>query len=96
MEFESSESGENDSIIGDGIEICAAEMTTFFKLLTMKGLVQPVKDQKVVMNDRGFVPVKPPKYQTYSFDLTKAADIYEKLVRARVILPDTTKKMPKL
>ncbi|KAM1375247.1 hypothetical protein ACFX2I_025704 [Malus domestica] len=77
------------------IDVCAAEMTTPFKPLTIKGLVQPVKDQKIVMNDGGFVPMKPPKYQSYSFDLTKAPKIYEELVRARVILPDSTKKMPK-
>ncbi|KAM2202914.1 hypothetical protein ACFX1R_002567 [Malus domestica] len=70
-------------------------MTTPFKPLTIKGLVQPVKDQKIVMNDGGFVPMKPPKYQSYSFDLTKAPEIYEELVQARVILPDSTKKMPK-
>lgn len=39
--------------------------------------------------------MKPHKYQSYSFDLTKAPEIYEELVRARVILPDSTKKMPK-
>ncbi|CAN6678414.1 unnamed protein product [Malus baccata var. baccata] len=79
----------------ENIDVCAAEMTTPFKPLTIKGLVQPVKDQKIVMNDGGFVPMKPPKYQSYSFDLTKAPEIYEELVRARVILPDSTKKMPK-
>ncbi|KAM2980447.1 hypothetical protein FF2_011883 [Malus domestica] len=47
------------------------------------------------MNDGGFVPMKPPKYQSYSFDLAKAPEIYEELVWARVILPDITKKMPK-
>ncbi|KAB2625793.1 hypothetical protein D8674_017453 [Pyrus ussuriensis x Pyrus communis] len=70
-------------------------MTTLLKPLMVKGLVQPIKDKKIVMNDRGFVPMKLPKYQSYSFDLTKAAYIYEELVRARVILPDDTKKMPK-
>nr|XP_017184891.2 uncharacterized protein LOC108172159 [Malus domestica] len=79
----------------ENIDVCAAEMTTPFKPLTIKGLVQPVKDQKIVMNDGGFVPMKPPKYQSYSFDLTKAPEIYEELVRARVILPDSAKKMPK-
>ncbi|CAN6679137.1 unnamed protein product [Malus baccata var. baccata] len=79
----------------ENIDVCAAEMTTPFKPLTIKGLIQPVKDQKIVMNDGGFVPMKPPKYQSYSFDLTKAPEIYEELVRARVILPDSTKKMPK-
>ena len=49
----------------------------------------------IVMNDGRFVPIKPPKCQSYSFDLTKAAYIYEELVRAWVILPDNTKKMPK-
>ncbi|XP_050142204.1 uncharacterized protein LOC126618161 [Malus sylvestris] len=78
----------------ENIDVCAAEMTTPFKPLTVKGLVQPVKDQKVVMNDGGFVPMKPPKYQSYSFDLAKASEIYEELVRARVILPDNTKKIP--
>ncbi|KAM2011898.1 hypothetical protein ACFX1T_023815 [Malus domestica] len=77
------------------IEVCAAEMTTHFKPLTVKGLVQPIKDQKIVMNDGGFVPMKPPKYQSYSFDLAKALKIYEELVRARVIVLDSTKKMPK-
>ncbi|CAN6712993.1 unnamed protein product [Malus baccata var. baccata] len=77
------------------IEVCAAKMTTHFKPLTVKGLVQPIKDQKIVMNDGGFVPMKPPKYQSYSFDLAKAPEIYEELVRARVIVPDSTKKMPK-
>ncbi|KAM1301727.1 hypothetical protein ACFX2H_012720 [Malus domestica] len=77
------------------VEVCAAEMTTPFKPLMVKGLVQPIKDQKIVMNDGGFVPMKPPKYQSYSFDLAKAPEIYEELVRARVILPDNTKKMPK-
>ncbi|KAM1518781.1 hypothetical protein ACFX1Z_021678 [Malus domestica] len=74
---------------------CASEMTTPFKPLTVNGLVQPIKDQKIVMNDGGFVPMKPPKYQSYSFDLAKAPEIYEELVRARVIVPDSTKKMPK-
>ncbi|XP_070672383.1 uncharacterized protein [Malus domestica] len=78
------------------VDVCAAEMTTPFKPLMVKGLVQPIKDQKIVMNDGGFVPMKPPKYQSYSFDLAKAPEIYEELVRARVILPDSTKKMPKL
>ncbi|CAN6716485.1 unnamed protein product [Malus baccata var. baccata] len=50
---------------------------------------------KIVMNDGGFVPMKPPKYQSYSFDLAKSPKIYEELVRVRVILPDSTKKMPK-
>ncbi|KAM1342505.1 hypothetical protein ACFX2F_006820 [Malus domestica] len=77
------------------VEVCAAEMTTPFKPLMVKGLVQPIKDQKIVMNDGGFVPMKPPKYQSYSFDLAKAPEIYEELVRARVIVPDSTKKMPK-
>ncbi|CAN6713704.1 unnamed protein product [Malus baccata var. baccata] len=53
------------------------------------------EDIDIVMNDGGFVPMKPPKYQSYSFDLTKAPEIYEELVRARVILPDSAKKMPK-
>ncbi|KAM1030127.1 hypothetical protein PS2_033772 [Malus domestica] len=75
--------------------MCVAEMTTLFKPLIVKGLAPPVKDQNVVMNDEGFVPMKPPKYQSYSFDLTKAAEIYEELVRARVIVPDSTKKLPK-
>ncbi|KAM1001071.1 hypothetical protein ACFX2I_007640 [Malus domestica] len=70
-------------------------MTTRFKPLMVKGLVQPIKDQKFVMNNGGFVPMKPLKYQSYSFDLAKAPEIYEELVRARVILPDSTKKMPK-
>ncbi|KAM1315719.1 hypothetical protein ACFX2F_019451 [Malus domestica] len=67
----------------ENVDVCAAEMTTPFKPLTVKGLVQPVKDQKVVMNDGGFVPMKPPKYQSYSFDLSKAPEIYEELVWAR-------------
>ncbi|KAM1341991.1 hypothetical protein ACFX2F_006374 [Malus domestica] len=70
-------------------------MTMPFKPLMVKGLVQPFKNQKIVMNDRGFVPMKPPKYQSYSFDLAKAPEIYEELVPARVILPDSTNKMPK-
>ncbi|CAN6720609.1 unnamed protein product [Malus baccata var. baccata] len=77
------------------VEVCAAEITTPFKPLMVKGLVQPLKDQKIVMNDGGFVPMKPPKYQSYSFNLAKAPEIYEELVWARVILPDSTKKMPK-
>ncbi|KAM0982172.1 hypothetical protein ACFX2A_015429 [Malus domestica] len=58
-------------------------MTTPFKPLMVKGLVQPIKDQKIMMNDGGFVPMKPSKYQSDSFDLAKAPEIYEKLVRAR-------------
>ena len=77
------------------MDMCAAEMTTPFKPLIVKGLVQPVKDQKVVMNDGRFVPMKPPKYQNYSFDLTKVAEIYEELVRAKVIIPDSAKNLPK-
>ncbi|KAM2357068.1 hypothetical protein ACFX1X_006076 [Malus domestica] len=77
------------------IDVCAAEMTTPFKPLMVKGLVQPIKDQKIVMNDGGFVPMKPPKYQSYSFDLAKALEIYEELEWARIILLDSTKKMPK-
>ncbi|KAM1777274.1 hypothetical protein ACFX11_043959 [Malus domestica] len=78
------------------IDVCAAEMTTPFKPLMVKGLVQPIKDQKIVMNDGGFIFMKPPKYQSYSFDLAKAPEIYEELVRARIILPDSNKKMSKL
>ena len=72
VEFEG-EPEEDDGHGREVIDMCAAEMTTPFKPLIVKGLVQPVKDQKVVMNDGGFVPMKPPKYQSYSFDLTKAA-----------------------
>ncbi|KAM1723668.1 hypothetical protein ACFX13_022290 [Malus domestica] len=75
--------------------MCVVEITTPFKPLMVKGLVQPVKDQKVVMNNGGFVSMKAPKYQSYSFDLTKASEIYEELVHGRVIVPDNTKKMPK-
>ena len=95
VEFEEVEPEQNDGHGREGINMCAAEMTTPFKPLIVKGLVQPVKDKKVVMNDGGFVYMKPPKYQSYSFDLTKASEIYKELVRARVIVPDITKKMPK-
>ena len=95
LEFEGLSLGENDSSLGEGIALYATEMSTHFKPLMVKGLVQPSKDQKILMNDGGFMPMKPPKYQSYSFDLTKAADIYGELVRARVILPNNTKKMPK-
>ncbi|KAM2421462.1 hypothetical protein ACFXTH_027787 [Malus domestica] len=95
LEFEGLELGESDNSLEEGIELCATEMTTPFKPLMVKGLVQSIKDHKIVMNDGGFVPVKPPRYQSYSFDLIKAANIYEELVKARVILPDSTKKMPK-
>ena len=94
VEFEG-EQKEDDGHGREVIDMCGVEMTTPFKPLIMKGLVQPVKDQKVVMNDGGFVLMKPPKYQSYSLDLTKAAKIYEELVRARVIVPDNTKKLPK-
>lgn len=66
-----------------------------FKSLVVKELIKPVKDQKVAMNDRGFVPIKPLKFQSYSFELTKVADIYGELVKARVILLDSTMKFPK-
>ncbi|CAN6691558.1 unnamed protein product [Malus baccata var. baccata] len=92
------ESRGNYNSLGNGIELCvgnAAMITTHFKPLMVKGLVQSIKGQKIVMNDADFVPIKPPKYQTYSFNLTKATDIYEELVRPRVILPNSTKKMPK-
>ena len=72
LEFESPELGESENNGEKGIEMCAAKMTTPFKLLMVKGLVQLVKDQKVVMNDGGFMPMKPPNYQAYSFNLTKA------------------------
>ena len=54
---------ENDGCGRDGIDVCAAEMTTPFKPLIVNGLVQPVKDHKLIMNDGGFVPMKPTKYQ---------------------------------
>ncbi|KAB2636835.1 S2-RNase [Pyrus ussuriensis x Pyrus communis] len=85
LEFEETELEESDGHGEEGINMCAAEMTTPFKPLMVKGLVQSVKGQKVVTNDDGFVPIKHPKYQSYSFDLTKMAEIYE-----------DTKKMPKL
>ncbi|CAN6696988.1 unnamed protein product [Malus baccata var. baccata] len=86
---------QEDSHDREEVDVCAAEMTTPFKPLTVKRLVQSIKDQKIVMNDGGFVPMKPPKYQSYSFDLAKAPEIYKELVRARVTVPDSTKKMPK-
>ncbi|KAB2617251.1 S2-RNase [Pyrus ussuriensis x Pyrus communis] len=95
LEFEGLDKGENDNSLGEGIKLCAVEMITSFIPLMLKRLVQPIKDQKIVMNDEGFVPMEPPKYQSYSFDLTKAIDIYDELVKARVILLDSTKKMPK-
>ncbi|XP_068336662.1 uncharacterized protein [Pyrus communis] len=88
-------SEEKDGHGREVIDMCAAEMTTPFKPLMVKRLVQTVKDQKVVMNDGGFVLMKSPKYQNYSFDLTKVVEIYEELVRTRVIVPDNTKKLPK-
>ncbi|KAM2490498.1 hypothetical protein PS1_047369 [Malus domestica] len=39
LEFEGLEPGENDSSLGEGIELCAAEMTIPFKPLMVKGLV---------------------------------------------------------
>ena len=50
MEFE----GEPEEDDGRGrkvIDMCTAEITTPFKPLIVKGLVQQVKDQKVIMND---------------------------------------------
>ncbi|XP_070668774.1 uncharacterized protein [Malus domestica] len=94
VEFEG-EPGESKGHRREAIDMCAVEMTTHFKPLMVKGLVQPVKDQKVVMNDDGFVPMKPQKYPRYSFDLTKVAEIYEELVQVRVIVPNNTKKLPK-
>ncbi|KAB2636103.1 S2-RNase [Pyrus ussuriensis x Pyrus communis] len=85
VEFEGVEPEQNDGHGREGMDMCAVEMTTPFKPLIVKGLVQPVKDQNVVMNDGGFIPMKPPKYQSYSFDLTMASEIYEELVWARVI-----------
>ncbi|XP_068328113.1 uncharacterized protein [Pyrus communis] len=95
VEFEEAEPEQNDNHGREGMNMCAVEMATPFKPLIVKGLVQLVNDQKVVMNDGGFVSMKPPKYQSYSFDLTKASEIYEVLVRARMIVPNSTKKMPK-
>ncbi|KAM1255522.1 hypothetical protein ACFX2G_030338 [Malus domestica] len=95
VEVEEARPKHKDGHDREEIDVCAAEMTTPFKPLTVKGLVQPIKDQKIVMNDGGFVPMKPLKYQSYSFDLAKAPEIYEELVRVRVILPNNTKKMPK-
>lgn len=71
------------------IEVYATKMIPPFKPLTMKGLVKPIKDQKVVMKDGGFVPTKPPKFQTYLFISPKSAHIYEELVKARVTLLDS-------
>ncbi|KAB2630739.1 S2-RNase [Pyrus ussuriensis x Pyrus communis] len=91
LEFEGLEAGENNNSLGEGIELCAAKMTTPFKPLMVKELVQPIKDKKIVMNDGGFVPIRPQKYQLYFFDLTMVTDIYiyiyiyiyEELVKAR-------------
>ncbi|XP_070668944.1 uncharacterized protein [Malus domestica] len=95
VEVEKAELEHEDGYDREEIDVCVAEMTTPFKPLMVKWLVQPIKDQKIMMNDGGFVPMKPPKYQSYSFDLAKASEIYEELVRARIILLDSTKKMPK-
>ncbi|XP_050125792.1 uncharacterized protein LOC126603081 [Malus sylvestris] len=95
VKFEEAEPEESNGHRGERIDMCAAEMTTPFKLLIVKQLVQPVKYQKVIMNYGGFISMKPPKYQSYFFNLTKAAEIYEELVRAKVIMPDNSKKLPK-
>ncbi|CAN6723761.1 unnamed protein product [Malus baccata var. baccata] len=95
VKFEGAEPEQNDGHGRKWMDMCAAKMIIPFKPLIVNGSVQPIKDQKMVMNDNGFVPMKPPKYQSYSFDLTKASEIYEELVRARVIVPNSTKKMPK-
>ncbi|KAM1837065.1 hypothetical protein ACFX14_018908 [Malus domestica] len=71
VDFEELKPEQNDGHGREGMDMCVAEMTTPFKPLIVKGLVQPVKDQKVVVK------------------------IYEEFVRARVIVPDSTKKMPK-
>ncbi|KAM1733499.1 hypothetical protein ACFX14_018908 [Malus domestica] len=62
VDFEELKPEQNDGHGREGMDMCVAEMTTPFKPLIVKGLVQPVKDQKVVMNDDGFIPMKPPKY----------------------------------
>ncbi|KAM2961338.1 hypothetical protein FF1_030925 [Malus domestica] len=95
VEVEEARPEQEDDHGKEEIDVCAAEMTMLFKPLMVKGLVQPIKDQKIVMNDEGFVSMKPPKYQSYSLDLAKAPEIYEELVHARIILPGSTKKMPK-
>lgn len=56
---------ENNGHEGERMEVCTVETTTYYKPLTIQRLVQPVKDQKVVINDGEFVPMKPPKYQSY-------------------------------
>lgn len=71
------------------IKVYATKMIPPFKPLTVKRFVKPIKDQKVVMKDGGFVTMKPPKFQTYSFISPKSANIYEELVKIRVTLLDS-------
>lgn len=59
------------------VEVCATKLVPPSKPLMVKGLAESFKDQKIVMNGEGFIPIKPPKFQTYLFGLTKAPDIYE-------------------
>ncbi|KAM1153179.1 hypothetical protein ACFX19_036308 [Malus domestica] len=80
VEVEEARSKHEEGHNKEEIDICAAEMITPFKPLMVKGLVQPIKDQKIIMNDGRFVPMKPLKYQSYLFDLAKAPEIYEELV----------------
>ena len=78
VEFKGAGPEESDGHEREWVDMCAAEMTTPFKPLIVRGLVQPVKNQKVVMNDGGFVPIKPPSIRVIPLILLKR----QKLMRS--------------
>lgn len=54
-------------------------------LMIVKGLVKPIRDQNAAMEACMCVSNRLPKFQSYTFDLTKASEIFDEMLKARII-----------
>lgn len=52
-------------------------------LVIVKGLVKPIRDQNAAMEACMYVSNR--KFQIYTFDLTKASEIYDEMLKVRII-----------
>ncbi|CAL2227581.1 unnamed protein product [Prunus armeniaca] len=76
-------------------EVALAEIVQMKNLITCKAVVRPGKEQRNILAPTGgFIPYKQ-KHKLYSFDLSKAENIFDELLRGKAIKLDDKHIFPK-
>ncbi|CAL8169715.1 unnamed protein product [Prunus armeniaca] len=78
-----------------GPVVALAEIVQMKTPITCKAIVKPGKEQRSIAAPiGGFIPYKQ-KHKSYSFDLSKAENIFDELLRGKAIKLDEKHVFPK-